>query len=308
MGWDSFIWNMKKRAKVYEKALQDLEILKEINKEEFYKKIAFFETNYVERQTKALEKTIQYAIEVDSLWHQKVTENPTQYKKLLYDKRQTHRSVPMFERTKDYKLCATDFGINLFENTLNKDDINRFIEFYNNCDEKRTKGTVFKPRPIVLDEKLGLLSIFGREISTTKSYKWLDKISIDKHGHFAVYEIFGRVYKKPESFRWKFYNLNLSDLFEEDSYKKMLHDYVAPISYREFEYNENKPFYADRIRCVEITPFEESLWDYCFDKNKVLSYKEQVIYDLLSNLIALRNSAKYATYLHIDKDTPLYEI
>ncbi|WP_158653919.1 hypothetical protein [Helicobacter cetorum] len=303
---------MKKRTEVYQKALQDLETLKETNKEEFVKKIAFFETNHAERQIKALEKTIQYAIEVDSLWHQKVIENPTQYKKALYEKLQTHRSVPMFERTKNYKLCATDFGIKLFENALSKDDISNFIEFHNICDEKRAKIIPYeKPKPIVLDEKLGLLSISGKKIPKNKNYKKLDKVSIDKHGHFAVYEIFGKVYNYQASFRWEFYDLECSVLFEEDSYKRMLYDYIEYINNNVYEYNENKEnqfCYSDAGRHITITPFEESLWDYCFDKNKVLNYKEQIIYDLLQNLIALRNSAKYATHLHIDKDTPLYEI
>ncbi|WP_155802204.1 hypothetical protein [Helicobacter cetorum] len=304
---------MKKRTEVYEKTLQDLETLKETNKEEFIKKIAFFETNYVERQTKALDLTIQYAIlgrylaydkRYESYIRKSYENKAKEYKKTLYKKLQTHLSAPMFERTKNYKICATDFGIKLFENTLNKDDINNFIEFYNACDEDEA----YMPRPIVLDEKLGLLSLFGVKILKNKNYKNLDKISIDKHGHFAVYEIFGKVYDDRANFRWKFDGLECSSLFEEDSYKKILYDYIVPISYCEFKYNENKSFDVDRNKHITITPFEESLWDYCFDKNKVLNYKEQIIYDLLQNLIALRNSAKYAKNLHVAKDTPLYEI
>ncbi|WP_104761209.1 tetratricopeptide repeat protein [Helicobacter cetorum] len=214
-------------------------------------------------------------------------EQITEFKKALYDKLKTHLSVPLTERmSKGLREYGTILGQKYATKSLSETDAKIIIDFYNNECVKLNQ----KMPPIIIDKELGLLNIQNKP---TKNIPL-------KTNHY-IYAVYQRV---------NFYEMSQNRLEKEEFNEKMYEKDLfikANGSISLFSKDDNNPLYSLSIApCLNKAKLK--LWDYFFDSTKLLSYAEQVVMDAHQNLIAFRNSAKFAKDLHVNNNTPLYEI
>ncbi|AFI03533.1 tetratricopeptide repeat protein [Helicobacter cetorum] len=279
------------RAKRFQTEKLRLEWLKNEKPRDYIFEMAQLEYNRVALKQDCINKLIKALIIGRKINH-KNQESVSkaqiiEFKKALYDKLKTHLNLPLIERmSKGLREYGTILGQKYATKSLNETDAKIIIDFYNNECVKLNQ----KMPPIIIDKELGLLNLQNKP---TKNIPL-------KANHY-IYAVYQRV---------NFYEMSQNRLekeaFNEKMYEKDLF-IKANGSISLFSKDDNKPLYSLSIASC-LNKAKLKLWDYFFDSTKLLSYAEQVIMDAHQNLIAFRNSAKFAKDLHVNSNKPLYEI